>query len=42
MDRNVGDKEVEEKFKFINEVYGVLSDEKKWVLYDRYGKKGLN
>ncbi len=28
-DRNAGDKEAEEKFKLINEAYGVLGDEKK-------------
>ena len=40
-DKNQGDKEAEEKFKLINEAYGVLSDEKKRAIYDRYGKEGL-
>jgi molecular chaperone DnaJ len=32
----------EEKFKEINEAYGVLSDADKRARYDRYGKDGLN
>ncbi|WP_104695047.1 molecular chaperone DnaJ [Helicobacter salomonis] len=40
-DRNLGDKEAEEKFKEINEAYGVLGDEQKRQIYDRYGKEGL-
>lgn len=34
LDRNFGDKEVEEKFKEINEVYEVLFDDIKRKIYD--------
>jgi len=41
-DKNQGDKEAEDKFKYINEAYAVLSDEQKRKTYDMYGKDGLN
>lgn len=40
-DKNQGDKEAEEKFKYVNEAYQVLSDDEKKAIYDRYGKAGL-
>lgn len=41
-DRNPGDKEAEEKFKEINEAYGVLSDPDKKAKYDRFGMAGVD
>ncbi|EHB03107.1 DnaJ-like protein subfamily B member 6-B [Heterocephalus glaber] len=34
--------EAERKFKQVAEAYEVLSDAKKWDIYDKYGKEGLN
>jgi len=40
-DRNPGDKEAEEKFKFASEAYEVLRDPQKRDIYDRFGIEGL-
>ena len=36
-DRNVGSKEIEEKFKLINHAYAILSDPEQRQLFDEYG-----
>lgn len=41
-DKNLDNKEVEEKFKEVVEVYEVLSDFDKKVRYDCYGYVGVN
>ena len=41
-DKNPGDKKAEEKFKEINEAYGVLSDPDKKKKYDRFGHAGVD
>ena len=41
-DKNKGDKKAEEKFKEINEAYGVLSDPEKKKKYDMFGHAGVD
>jgi molecular chaperone DnaJ len=40
-DKNLGNKEAEEKFKEATEAYEVLSDDQKRQVYDQYGHAGL-
>ena len=40
-DKNKDNPQAEEKFKQINEAYGILSDDKKRQVYDQYGAEGV-
>ena len=41
-DKNPDSKEAEEKFKEVNEAYGILSDEKAKDMYDKFGYDGID
>jgi molecular chaperone DnaJ len=41
-DKNPGDKKAEEKFKEVNEAYGILSDSQKKERYDKFGHAGVD
>ncbi|MDR3072513.1 MAG: molecular chaperone DnaJ [Clostridiales Family XIII bacterium] len=41
-DKNPGDKAAEDKFKEVNDAYGILSDKEKKDRYDRFGHAGVD